>query len=316
MLGIAPSLECYRPAQVRKNHHTNAHAVHGSRETDRQPRVARDTARMGDLSGQVGIVTGAGRGIGRAVAVRLASMGMAVALVARTPDQLDETASECEAAGGHAIPLAFDVVDASAFESAVADIEARLGPTDLLVSNAGTPGPETPLWEAGYDAWWRPVQVNLGGAMAGASAVLRGMVARNRGRLVHMNSLVGTRDDPQYGSYAVSKAAMFRLGGTLAASLAGTGVVVIDVSPGLVHTAIADAIPMFADVPDEDWTPPDKVASLVADIARGRYDALSGRFIHANDDPEQLLDRIDEIVANDGRALRLRRGWDADPLFP
>ena len=270
---------------------------------------------MEDLSGQVGIVTGAGRGIGRVVALTLASEGMAVALLARSREEIDAAKAECEAVGAKALALTLDVTDPRAFRAAVASVQAALGPPDLLVSNAGTQGPAEPLWEAGYDAWWHTVQVNLGGALAGAAAVLPGMVARDKGRIVHMNSLVAVRDSAPYGSYAVSKAAILRLGGTLAGSLAGTGVVVVDISPGLVRTSLTAGMPIFADVPDGEWTAPEKAAALVADIARGRYDGMSGRFLHADEDLEQVRGHADEIVANDGRALRLRPGWDGDPLL-
>jgi NAD(P)-dependent dehydrogenase (short-subunit alcohol dehydrogenase family) len=105
-------------------------------------------------------------------------------------------------------------------------------------------GFEAPLWQAGHNAWGHTAEVNLGGALAAAAALLPGMVSRNRGRLVQMISMVAARDYPSYGAYAVSKAGMLRLGGVLAASLAGTGVVVLDVGPGMVRTAMTDAMPM------------------------------------------------------------------------
>jgi NAD(P)-dependent dehydrogenase (short-subunit alcohol dehydrogenase family) len=270
---------------------------------------------MADLRGQVGIVTGAGRGIGRAVAERLASEGMAVALLARSADELEAARSACEAAGGQAIALVVDVTHPTAVDAAVRAVEADLGPPDLLVSNAGTSGPQAPLWEVGYDAWWRTVQVNLGGALAAAAAVLPGMVSRGGGRIVQINSLVATRDHLDYGAYAVSKAGVLRLGGVLAASLADTGVVVLDVSPGLVRTAMTTEMPMWADVPDSEWTPVEKAAALVAAIAHGRLDRLAGRFVHAEDDWELMATRADDIAAADGRAFRLTPAWPDDPLF-
>lgn len=270
---------------------------------------------MGDLTGQVGIVTGAGRGIGRAVAERLAADGMSVGLLARSRAELEEVAAVCAATEGRAFAHVVDVTDADAVATAVRRVEAELGAVDLLVSNAGVEGPEGPLWEVGYDAWWRTVQVNLGGALAGAAAVLPGMVGRNRGRIVHMNSLIATRDQPTYGAYAIAKAGMLRLGGVLAASLAGTAVVVLDISPGLVRTSMTEQMPMWAGVPDDAWTPIDKPASLVAAIARGRLDALAGRLVHTEDDWEELVARAAELAAVDGRALRLSRGWADDPIF-
>lgn len=270
---------------------------------------------MPTLSEQVAIVTGGGRGIGRAVAEALASEGMSVVLLARSRDQLEEARASCEALGGRCITAAVDVSDHVALAHAVEGVESDLGPIDLLVSNAGTQGPHAPLWETGYDAWWETIRANLGGAIAGAAAVLPGMVTRGRGRVVHMNSLIGTRDDARFGAYGVSKAALLRLGGVLSASLAGTGVTVLDVSPGLVRTAMTDGLTQVLDIPDAAWTPVERVASLVVTVAQGHLDALSGRLVHAQDDWLALADRAEEIVAADGRALRLTPGWPADPLL-
>lgn len=262
------------------------------------------------------IVTGAGRGIGRAVAEKLAASGAAVGLIARSGAELDDARSACESFGAKAAAAVADVADRAALGRALETLENELGaPPDLLVSNAGMEGPEAALWESGFDAWWRTIEVNLGGALAAAAIVLPGMVARGRGRLVHLNSLQAARDVAPYGAYAVSKAALLRLGGVLAASLAGTGVMVFDVSPGLVRTSMTDAMGYWADVPDEDWTPVDRVASFMTEIARGRFDAMTGRFLHALDDWDDLERRAGEIAAGGGRALRLTPGWPGDPIL-
>lgn len=116
--------------------------------------------------------------MGRAVAEALAAEGMSLTLMARSRAQLEEATAACAAAGGRAIAVAIDVCDAGSFLHAVEGVEADLGPVDLLVSNAGVQGPGTPLWEAGFEEWWRVTEVNLGGALAGAAAVLPGMVGR------------------------------------------------------------------------------------------------------------------------------------------
>lgn len=269
---------------------------------------------MQTLGGQVGIVTGGGRGIGRAIAEALASHGMSLALLARSQDQLEEVRATCEAVGARCIAATVDVSDPAALVRAVREVESDLGPVDLLVSNAGVQGPEAPLWEAGHDAWWEVIRVNLGGAIAGAAAVLPAMVSRGRGRVVHMNSLVGARDDAHHGAYSVSKAATLRLGGVLGSSLAGTGVAVLDVSPGLVRTSMTEGMSRLRDIPDAAWTPVERVSSLVVAIAQGRLDRLSGRFVHAQEDWLALAERAADIVEADGRALRLTPGWPDDPV--
>lgn len=267
------------------------------------------------LSDQVAFITGAGRGIGRAIAETLAARGMSVGLLARSADELSAVRGACESLGADAVAMSADVTDAGAVRKAAAAIEQDLGPIDLLVCNAGVSGPEGPLWEAGFEAWWRTVQVNLGGALAADAAVLPGMVERGRGRVVHMNSMAATRDDPRYGAYAAGKAGLLRLGGVLAASLASTPVRVFSVGPGLVRTELTEAMPIWANVPNDAWTPISKVAALVTAIAEGRLDALSGRFIHANDDWEGLAERADQLAEADARTLRLTKDGAEDPLF-
>jgi 3-oxoacyl-[acyl-carrier protein] reductase len=263
----------------------------------------------------VALLTGAGRGIGRAAAEALAAGGMSLGLVARSAGELEATRDACVRQGVDAVAITADVADAAAVAAAVARTERELGPIDLLVSNAGVSGPEGPLWETGFESWWRTVQVNLGGALAAAAAVLPGMVGRGRGRIVQMNTLAATQDHPRYGAYAVAKAGMLRLGGVLAASLASTPIKVFDISPGLVRTDLTSAMPMWAEVPDDDWTPATKAAELVTAIAEGRLDALSGRFIHARDDWAELAARAAQLVAADSRTLRLTSAGADDPLF-
>ena len=106
-----------------------------------------------DLTEQVAIVTGGGRGIGRAIALALAEGGASVAVVARTEDQLAETVGLIEEGGGRAAAYPADVTDQAAVDQVVADVEQQVGPVDLLVSNAGHGGQIAPLWEVEPDEW-------------------------------------------------------------------------------------------------------------------------------------------------------------------
>ncbi|HET6953280.1 MAG TPA: SDR family NAD(P)-dependent oxidoreductase, partial [Acidimicrobiales bacterium] len=117
-------------------------------------------------AGSVALVTGGGRGIGRRVAGALAEDGMAVGLVARSGDELDESVALIESAGGVAASAVADVTDDRALAGAVARLRRALGPVDLLINNAGIMGPAGPAWEVGLDDWWRTMEINLRGTLS------------------------------------------------------------------------------------------------------------------------------------------------------
>ena len=258
------------------------------------------------LRGQVAMVTGAGRGIGRAIALALAGAGARVALAARSREQLDETAALIQRAGGQALAIPADVADPLAVAALVEATTRRFGPPDLLVNNAGIAHKEAALWELEADEWWRVLEVNVRGPFLCARAVLPSMLARQSGRIINVASNGGGRPLPTSSGYSVSKAALLRLTDNLAAMVAGRGVSVFAISPGLVHTAMTDRVTLFKDVPRSEWTPPERAAELCAFLATGAADRLSGRYIHVDDDVRDMLRRVDEIEANDWYTLRLR----------
>jgi short-subunit dehydrogenase len=236
------------------------------------------------LRGQVGLVTGAGRGIGREVATALAADGMSLAVVARTAVELERLATGLRAAHGVAVlPFPVDVRDAEAVAALVPRVERELGPVDLLVNDAAvTESAEQPFWEVDAAESWRVVETNLGGPMRLCRAVLPGMVARRRGHVVNVTSRArAATATGTYTAYAVSKRALTLFTEALAVPLAGTGVVVLDVLPGLVRTPMTDAMPVWRDVPAEDWAPAEATAQVVVDVAAGRYDDRSGTVLDA-----------------------------------
>jgi 3-oxoacyl-[acyl-carrier protein] reductase len=250
------------------------------------------------LPGQVALVTGGGRGIGRWIARELAEAGMRVAVAARTPEQVEETAAEIGGLG-----LTVDVIDRASVEAMVADTERELGPLDLLVANAGISINETSAWEADVEEWWRVLEVNVLGVYLCCRSVIPGMLARGSGRIVITGSGAAYLPGSRSTAYPSSKAAVVRFGETLAAQLQGR-VPVFPISPGLVRTEMTEG--RFSD--DAPWTPPECAPMLVRALASGRFDRLSGRYLHAeHDPPEQLEQRIEEIVEEDLNAIRLRR---------
>lgn len=267
------------------------------------------------LESTVALVTGAARGIGREVALGLARDGARVALLSRTREALEETAKACADAGASATAVVpADVTDPAAVAGAVAAVERELGPVDLLVANAGQRDPEKARpWEVDPDAWWRVVETNLRGVQLLDRAVLPGMIARGRGRLLHVGSGMGQRPNADWSAYAVSKAALARLTDSLAAALDGTGVTVLEVSPGLVRTDMTET--MWGPPEEQPWNDMSRMVDTVRRFAAGDLDSLHGRFVHAaRDDLDALLAAADVIRRKDARTLRLRPYGDDDPL--
>jgi 3-oxoacyl-[acyl-carrier protein] reductase len=256
-----------------------------------------------DLTGQVALVTGGGRGIGATVARELAAAGMRVAVAARTPDQVGTVADEI---GGLAIQV--DVTDPASVVAMVDETERGLGPIDLLVNNAGVSiaSATRPVWAEDPADWWRVFEVNVLGAYLCAHAVLPGMAERGRGRIVNVGSGAGylpVSGAPGTSAYSASKAALNRFGEILAAQVAPYGIAVFTISPGLVRTAMTER---FGDA--APWTPPELAPKLIRALASGRADRLAGRYLHAeHDDIEDLIRRADAIVDDDLNAIRLQR---------
>jgi 3-oxoacyl-[acyl-carrier protein] reductase len=252
-----------------------------------------------DLTGQVALITGGGRGIGASIARELAGAGARVAVAARTKEQVEDVAREV---GGLALEL--DVTDQAGIERAVAETERELGPIDLLCANAGIGGPDGAPWEVEPADWWRVFEVNVLGVFLCTRAVVPGMLERGRGRVVVTGSGAGYLPGASNTAYTSSKAAANRFAETLAKALEDTPVRVFLISPGLVRTEMTEDD--FSD--DAPWTPPELAPQLVRVLASGRADALAGRYLHAeHDDVEDLIRRTDEVQAQDLNAIRLRR---------
>jgi len=264
---------------------------------DEAPKILR-VSNGEDLGGRIALVTGGGRGIGRNTAVELAGAGMKVAVSARSKEEIERVAAEI---GGIAIQC--DVSDRAQVDRMVAETEEQLGPIDLLVANAGMAPDEDTAWEMEPADWWRTFEVNVLGVYLCNRAVIPGMLERGRGRIVNVASGAAYLPGSSGTSYSASKAAVHRFSETLANQLEGR-IPVFSISPGLVRTSMTDE---FGD--DAPWTPPELAPRLVVDLASGRLDELSGRYIHAEHDQdlEALARRADEIREHDLNAIRLRR---------
>jgi NAD(P)-dependent dehydrogenase (short-subunit alcohol dehydrogenase family) len=264
------------------------------------------------LSGQVAIVTGGGRGVGRAIARRLSREGAAVAVAARSAEELAETVAEIKRDGARAHAVQADVTEESDVEQLVATTERELGPLTLLVNNAGRCRAIDPVWEVDPSNWWRDVEVNLRGTFLCSHAALPGMIERGAGRIVNISSYVATRPFPYASAYASAKTAVLSFTEALAAETINLGISVFAFSPGRVRTVmlaqLTAGLDRWRESPLEPtFVEPDRVGEVVAFLASGRADGLSGRFLHALDDVGDLARRADDVRRNDLFALRLRR---------
>jgi NAD(P)-dependent dehydrogenase (short-subunit alcohol dehydrogenase family) len=192
------------------------------------------------------VVTGASRGLGRALAVELARRGAKVVLVARESPELHEAVAAIRGSGGEAHALAADLGDKQAIHAIAGVAAALVGPIDLLVHNASTLGP-TPLpllLDTECEDFERVFQVNVLGPFRLTKAIAGGMALRGRGTIVHVSSDAATNAYPRWGAYGVSKAALDHLGRSWAAELGELGVRVLVVDPGEMDTAMhAAALP-------------------------------------------------------------------------
>ena len=220
------------------------------------------------LAGQVALVTGANRGIGRQISISLAIAGATVVASARNPATLEPVAEEIDKLGGKCTYAQLDVTEESMVRSVIEDIVAQHGYLNLLVNNAGIGAGSQYPWDLPVDEWWPVQEVNVRGA------------------------------------YLCSQAALFRWNSCLADAAKEFGVSVFIISPGLVATDMTDR-PQFADIPDDQWVPIEKSGELVVALASGKADKLAGRFIHALDDLDELIANADEITGKNLQALTL-----------
>ena len=190
-----------------------------------------------NLSGHVAVVTGGSRGIGKAIASRLAQLGAAVSLCARNARALETTAAELSANGATVRSQAFDVTNARDVASFIEATEKELGPISILVNNAGIGGPGFgPVHEKSEDDWQRVLDTNLKSVFLVSKAVAPSMIARGRGDIVNISSLAGKNTFAGGGIYCASKWGLQGLVGCMAEDLRAFGIRVSLVCPGSVAT--------------------------------------------------------------------------------
>ncbi|MEY2897318.1 MAG: hypothetical protein RL669_1587 [Pseudomonadota bacterium] len=237
------------------------------------------------LAGEVALVTGASRGIGRAIAEALAAAGATVIGTATTPEGAAAIGERLAARGGHGAVL--DVGDAAAAEALVEDITRTHGKLSVLVNNAGITR-DTLAMRMKDDDWAAVIDTNLSAVFRLARAVMRGMVKARQGRIINVTSVVGSSGNAGQANYAAAKAGVAGMSRALARELGSRGITVNCVAPGFIDTDMTRALneqqtqTLLGQIPLGRLGQPDDVAAAVVFLASAAGAYVSGATLHVN----------------------------------
>lgn len=239
---------------------------------------------MSDFSGKLAVVTGASRGIGRAIAEKLASQGATVVGTA-TSDSGAEAISEYLGENGKGEVL--NVSSAESIEAFLAKVKETYGDIDILVNNAGITR-DNLLMRMKDDEWNDIMSTNLTSIFRMSKAVLRGMMKKRAGRIINVGSVVGTTGNPGQANYAAAKAGVIGFSKSMAKEVASRGITINVVAPGFIDTDMTKALTddqkeqIFKDIPAARLGQPEEIAATVVFLASDAAGYITGETIHVN----------------------------------
>jgi len=267
-----------------------------------------------ELEGRVALVTGGGRGFGKAIALRFATEGAAVAVTSRTQTELDQTVSEIQSAGGRGVAVTGDVTKPEDVNRVVRATTEHFGPISLFVNNAGIPGPFAPTWAADPAEWWFAQEVHLRAFFMFIREILPSMIERRTGHILSVSAIASYRVDSAMSAYCVGKTSQNRLVQFIAFENKEFGVNAFAIDPGFVATELAENT--MRDPGAQRWKPDmiehlkarkadpnavldlDRCAQRCVDLASGRYDELSGSYFELPDSLDEMLSKAREAGHN------------------
>jgi len=239
------------------------------------------------LSKRIALVTGASKGIGKAVALSLAAAGHHVVLAARQVDKLEELASAIREAGGEASVLALDLGDTAAIDGKIKGLLATVGQVDVLVNNAGITKDMLAMRMKAAD-WEEVIRVNLTGAFLTTQAVMQSMIRNRWGRIINISSVVAQTGNAGQANYVASKAGMIGLTKTLALELASRNITVNAVAPGFIETDMTAVLndqikeKLLGLIPAKRFGSVDDIANTVTFLAGDGASYITGQVISVN----------------------------------
>ena len=235
-----------------------------------------------DLNDKVAIVTGASRGIGKAIAIQLAKSGSKLVLVARNAEDLDSVKESINSQGGNAVAMSGDISSLNSFAEIIANTVSKWERIDILVNNAGTAS-DNIIMRMKEEDWDSVLDINLKGCFNGIKAVTRHMIKNKAGRIISITSVIGQIGNAGQSNYAASKAGIIGLTKSMAKELGSRNITVNAVSPGYISTEMTELLneevkeKMKSSIPLGKLGTPQDVANLVCFLASDEAEYITGQ---------------------------------------